>query len=269
MLSSTNTIDEDILTIIKSDAIHVKDLNVWYKKNHALKNVNINIKEKSITAFIGPSGCGKTTLLRCFNRMNDGIEGFKLEGSILINNKDIYNINKLIELIEIRRKIGMVFQQPNLFPMSITRNMKLPVKENFMSLSDKDINRIIEKKLKDVHIYEEVKNRLNKSALYLSGGQQQRLCIARTIAIDPQIILFDEPCSALDPISTMKIEDLLMDLKEKYTIVIVTHNLEQAKRIADYVAFFYNGMIVEQGACEDIFINPKEEMTIKYLSGKF
>lgn len=249
--------------------INVYNLNVWYKNIQALKDINIDIKKNSITAFIGPSGCGKTTLLRCLNRMNDNIKGFRLEGRVLINDRDIYKINKLSELIELRRNVGMVFQQPNLFPMSIFRNMKLPIRENLIGLSGKEINDLIEKKLKDVHIYDEVKDRLNKSALRLSGGQQQRLCIARTITIGPEVILFDEPCSALDPISTMKIEDLLTDLKERYTIVIVTHNLEQARRIADYAAFFYQGQIVEQGTNEDIFINPKEELTIRYLSGKF
>ncbi|HEY9060223.1 MAG TPA: phosphate ABC transporter ATP-binding protein PstB [Pseudobacteroides sp.] len=249
--------------------VNVYNLNVWYKNIQALKDINIDIKKNSITAFIGPSGCGKTTLLRCLNRMNDNIKGFRLEGRVLINDRDIYKINKLSELIELRKKVGMVFQQPNLFPMSIFRNMKLPIRENLTGLSGKEINDLIEKKLKDVHIYDEIKDRLDKSALRLSGGQQQRLCIARTITIGPEVILFDEPCSALDPISTMKIEDLLTDLKERYTIVIVTHNLEQARRIADYAAFFYQGQIVEQGTNEDIFINPKEDRTIRYLSGKF
>jgi phosphate transport system ATP-binding protein len=267
--SSAKKFDVEANEEYGTGGINVKNLNVWYKENQALKGVNIKIKKNSITAFIGPSGCGKTTLLRCLNRMNDNIKGFRLEGQVLINGKDIYKINKLSELIELRRNVGMVFQQPNLFPMSINRNMKLPIRENLKGLSGGEINGLIEKKLKDVHIYDEVKDRLHKPALRLSGGQQQRLCIARTITIDPEVILFDEPCSALDPISTMKIEDLLMDMKEKYTIVIVTHNLEQARRIADYAAFFYQGQIFEQGTNEDIFMNPKEELTIRYLSGKF
>ncbi|MDP4180060.1 MAG: phosphate ABC transporter ATP-binding protein PstB [Bacillota bacterium] len=249
--------------------IKVSGLNAWYADNQALKDINIEIKENSITAFIGPSGCGKTTLLRCFNRMNDIIKDFKIEGNIVIDGEDINSIKMQKNLIDLRKKVGMVFQQPNLFPMSINQNMRLPIKENLNGLRSKEIKDIIEKKLKDAHIYDEVKDRLNKSALRLSGGQQQRICIARTITIEPEIILFDEPCSALDPISTLKIEDLLLDLKNKYTIVIVTHNLEQARRIADYAAFFYEGRIIEQGNSEDIFINPKELLTQNYIRGKF
>jgi len=253
----------------KNIEINVQNVNAWYGKTHALKDINIKIKKNSITAFIGPSGCGKTTLLRCFNRMNDIIDGFKFKGLIEIDNEDIYSYKNEWDLINLRRNVGMVFQQPNLFPMSVYENMKLPIKENMTGLSSKDINGIIEDKLKDAHIYDEISDRLRKSALRLSGGQQQRLCIARTITIEPEIILFDEPCSALDPISTMKIEDLLMDLREKYTIIIVTHNLEQARRIADQVAFFYQGSIIEQASSADLFFNPREELTQNYIEGRF
>lgn len=249
------------------DLIKVKDVSVWYGQSKALDNVSINLKRNKITAFIGPSGCGKTTLLRCFNRMNDLIGSFKLSGTITVDNVDVYN-NKQ-DVVDIRRRIGMVFQQPNPFPKSIYDNLKLPIKENFAGKKSKEIDSIIVEKLKDTGLYDEVKDRLKKSALKLSGGQQQRLCIARALTIEPKIILLDEPCSALDPISTMKIESMLTELKDKYTIVIVTHNMEQATRIADNVAFFYQGRIEEQGTSEDIFINAKSKLTQDYIRGRF
>ncbi len=249
--------------------IKIENVNAWYGKEQALRNINIEIMKNRITAFIGPSGCGKTTLLRCFNRMNDIIKSFSMTGLITIDGEDIYKLKRQSDLINLRKRVGMVFQQPNLFPRSVYSNMKLPIKENLNGVSSKKTKEIIIDKLNSAHIYEEVRDRLNKSALRLSGGQQQRICIARALTIEPDIILFDEPCSALDPVSTMKIEDLLLDLKESYTIIIVTHNLEQARRIADSVVFFYQGEIIEQGANLDIFINPKEKLTQNYIRGKF
>lgn len=247
--------------------ISIDHLNAWYGANKVLEDVNLNIIKNKITAFIGPSGCGKTTLLKSLNRMNDLVRSFKLEGTIKLDGEDIYSAEQ--NVMNIRKEIGMVFQQPNPFPISICGNMKLPIKENYNRIDKKKINEIIIKKLEDASLLEEVKNRLHHSALKLSGGQQQRLCIARALTIEPKIILFDEPCSALDPISTMKIEDLLMDLKEKYTIVIVTHNLEQAGRIADNVAFFYMGKIIEQGPIPDLFVNPQQKLTQDYIRGIF
>lgn len=247
--------------------VKVKNVNVWYGNNKVLHDVNIAIMKNSITAFIGPSGCGKTTLLRCFNRMNDLIKSFKISGNITINDQDIYDGKA--DIMALRKKTGMIFQQPNPFPTSIYENMKLPLKENFIHLDSRKIRDIIMEKLSAAYLIDEIRDRLHQSALRLSGGQQQRLCIARALTIEPEIILFDEPCSALDPISTMKIEDLLLGLKEKYTIVIVTHNLEQARRIADYTAFFYQGRIEEQGSFMEIFTAPKSKLTQDYIRGVF
>jgi phosphate ABC transporter, ATP-binding protein len=247
--------------------IKAENVNVWYGNNKALQNVNIDIQKNSITAFIGPSGCGKTTLLKCFNRMNDIVKDFRLEGKITMHGENLYESNR--DVINIRQKIGMVFQQPNPFPMTIYDNIKLPVVENMHGISKNKVNEIIINKLKAANLYDEVDKRLHKSALRLSGGQQQRLCIARALSIEPEILLFDEPCSALDHISTMKIESLLLELKERFTIVIVTHNLQQATRIADYVAFFYQGKIEEQGLAQEVFLNPKSKLTANYLHGEF
>lgn len=248
-------------------AITIKKLNVWYGQNQALYNVNMIIPKNKITAFIGPSGCGKTTLLKCLNRMNDLINCFRLEGEIIIDGQELYDPS--VDVVEARKKTGMVFQQPNPFPTTIYKNLSLPLKENFPSINKKRIDEIVEQKLKAAYLFEEVKDRLNKSALRLSGGQQQRLCIARALTIEPEIILLDEPCSALDHISTMKIEELLEELKQKYTIVIVTHNLQQAARIADYVAFFYNGKVEEYSTAQDIFTNPQSTITHNYINGLF
>lgn len=248
-------------------AINVENVNVWYGNNQALKDVNISIMKNKITAFIGPSGCGKTTLLKCLNRMNDIVKTFRLEGKITLHGEDLYNKDQ--DVIKIRQKIGMVFQQPNPFPMTIYDNIKLPIVENMNNVGRSRTREIVIEKLKAANLYDEVQTRLNKSAMRLSGGQQQRLCIARALSIEPEILLFDEPCSALDHISTMKIENLLLDLKEKFTIVIVTHNLQQATRIADYVAFFYQGKIEEQGPAQDVFLSPKSELTANYLRGAF
>ncbi len=247
-------------------AISAENVNVWYGSNQALHQVNIDIMKNSITAFIGPSGCGKTTLLKCFNRMNDIVRDFRLEGKISLHGEDLYSNRNVIR---IRQKIGMVFQQPNPFPMTIFDNLKLPILENSNGITRNQTREIILEKLKAANLYDEVKSRLNQSALRLSGGQQQRLCIARALSIEPEILLFDEPCSALDHISTMKIESLLLELKEKFTIVIVTHNLQQATRIADYVAFFYQGRIEEQGTAQDVFLNPQSKLTSNYLHGAF
>lgn len=248
-------------------AIKINNLNVWYDNNLALSNVNLSIPQNQITAFIGPSGCGKTTLLRCLNRMNDLIDICRIEGLVKVDDKNIYN--KKQDVISIRKRVGMVYQQPNPFPMSIYENMKLPLKENYSKMKKREINKKIMDTLISVNLYDEVKERLYRSALKLSGGQQQRLCIARALVLEPEVILFDEPCSALDPISTMKIEDLLMDLKKKYTIVIVTHNLEQARRIADQVVFFYKGKIIESGSSDDLFSRPSSKLTQDYLRGVF
>jgi phosphate transport system ATP-binding protein len=250
--------------------IEAKNVDSWYGEKQVLKNINIEIERKSITAFIGPSACGKTTFLKSLNRMNDLISSFKISGSIRVGGQDIYQeIKKPSDLMLLRQKIGMVFQMPNPFPMTIHTNLALPFTERNNVYSRKQIDEVVERCLKDVHLYDEVKDRLKTSALDLSGGQQQRLCIARCLTINPEIILFDEPCSALDPISTIKIEDLLQELKEQYTIVIVTHNLEQARRIADRVGFFYQGELIEYGEKDSFFIRPQNDLTQKYLAGKF
>jgi len=253
----------------KLESIQINNVNVFYSKHHALKNISMTIQKNAITAFIGPSGCCKTTLLKSINRMNDFVKSFKLDGNIFVDGEDIYKSNKQEHLIELRRKIGLVFQMPNPFKVSIYNNLSMPILEKSPNMPKNKVDALILKSLEDTHIYEEVSNRLHTNAEKLSGGQQQRLCIARALAIEPKIILFDEPCSALDPISTMKIEDLLMELKKNYTIVIVTHNMGQAARIADYVGFFYEGELVEYDTCDKIFTCPTKELTQNYLSGKF
>ncbi len=250
--------------------ISISGVNSWYGDKHILKNICMEIAPRSITSFIGPSACGKTTMLKSINRMNDLVPTFRITGSIKVDDIDVYKeITNSIDLMKHRRRVGMVFQSPNPLPMSILKNLELPIKENFDRLSCKEIKEIIDNCLKSAHIYDEVSSRLQKNALMLSGGQQQRLCIARALTISPEIILFDEPCSALDPISTMKIEELLCELKGKYTIVIVTHNLEQAMRISDNVAFFYQGELVEYGSMHEVFMNPQKELTQNYITGRF
>ncbi|MBC7765301.1 MAG: phosphate ABC transporter ATP-binding protein [Hyphomonadaceae bacterium] len=256
------------LECVETDpVIEVSNLDVFYGEKQALKDVNIKIFKNQITAFIGPSGCGKTTLLRCFNRMNDMIKTFRMEGEILLDCEDIYTSDH--DVIALRKKVGMVFQQPNPLPTSIYNNLSLPIKEHFPKITKEDLMNVINKKLSAAHLLSEIENRIHESALKLSGGQQQRLCIARALTIEPEVILFDEPCSALDPISTMKIEELLMRFKEKYTIIIVTHNMQQATRIADKVAFFFQGEIIEQGTADDLFVNPQQELTQRYVTGRF
>ncbi|MDW7733174.1 MAG: phosphate ABC transporter ATP-binding protein PstB [Methanolobus sp.] len=245
--------------------IAVKDLNLWYGENHALHNITINIPKNSVTAFIGPSGCGKSTFLRCFNRMNDLIPSCRIEGEVDINGEDIYA--KDVDVVDLRKRVGMVFQKPNPFPMSIFDNIAYGPRIH--GVKKKEIGGMVEEALKSGALWGEVSDRLNISALDLSGGQQQRLCIARTLAVKPEVILFDEPCSALDPISTSKIEDLILELKKNYTIVIVTHNMQQAARISDYTAFFLLGDLIEFGKTEQIFESPQEKATEDYITGRF
>ena len=246
--------------------ISVNNLNLYYGKNHALKNVSMEIKEKAITALIGPSGCGKSTFLKTLNRMNDLVDGVRIEGTIKIDGEDIYGRD--IDTTLLRKKVGMVFQQPNPFPMSIYDNVAYGPRVHGIK-DKKKLDKIVEDSLRGAAIWEEVKDRLKKSALSLSGGQQQRICIARALAVEPEILLMDEPTSALDPISTSRIEELAMELKEKYTIVIVTHNMQQAVRISDYTAFFLLGELVEFGKTDDIFSQPKDKRTEDYITGRF
>mgnify|MGYP003681883894 CR=1 FL=1 len=246
--------------------IEAKGIKVWYDDFNAIKGINMEIKPNTVTAFIGPSGCGKSTFLRLFNRMNDYVEGFRMEGKIKINGENVYKNNVNVE--ELRKEVGMVFQKPNPFPKSIFENVAYGLK--IQGIKDKKfINERVEKALRQADLWEEVKDNLKKSALALSGGQQQRLCIARTLAVEPSIILMDEPTSALDPISTAKIEDLIFSLKEKYTVIIVTHNMQQASRISDYTAFFYIGDLIEFDKTKKIFTNPAEKQTENYITGRF
>lgn len=245
--------------------IDVNNLNFYYGQFHALKNINIEFSENEITALIGPSGCGKSTLLRTINRMNDLIEGTRIEGEILLNGHNIY---QHIELTALRKKVGMVFQKHNLFPMTIYDNVAYGPRTHGIKNKD-ELDHIVEKSLKDAAIWEESKNNLKKSALSMSGGQQQRVCIARALAVDPDVLLMDEPTSALDPISTLKIEELALKLKEKYTIIIVTHNMQQAARVSDKTGFFLNGELVEFDTTDKIFNNPKMEKTEDYITGRF
>ena len=249
-----------------SEAITVKDLCLWYGSAQALKNVNINIPEKSITALIGPSGCGKSTFLKTLDRMNDLIPGVKITGQVEYGGKDIFAPS--VDVNELRRRIGMVFQKPNPFPMSIYDNVAYGPRTHGVT-ARAELDGIVERSLRDAAIWDEVKDRLKKSALGLSGGQQQRLCIARALAVEPEVLLMDEPTSALDPISTSKIEELALQLKEKYTIIIVTHNMQQAVRISDCTAFFLLGELIEFGKTEELFAQPKDKRTEDYITGRF
>ena len=246
--------------------ISVKDLDLYYGDFKALKNINIEIEPNEITAFIGSSGCGKSTLLRCLNRMNDLVEGCKIEGSVLLDGTDIYGKNVDVNLL--RKKVGMVFQKPNPFPMSIYDNIAYGPRTHGIK-NKAQLDEIVETSLKNAAIWDECKNRLKSSALGMSGGQQQRLCIARALACQPEVILMDEPTSALDPISTSKIEELVLELKKKYTVVIVTHNMQQAVRISDKTAFFLLGDLVEYGQTDQIFSVPKDKRTENYITGRF
>lgn len=244
----------------------IKNMNLYYGDFHALKNININIPENEITALIGPSGCGKSTLLKSLNRMNDLIEGCKIYGKILLDGEDIYAENFDVTLL--RKRVGMVFQKPNPFPMSIYDNVAYGPRTHGIKNKSK-LDEIVEKSLKSAAIWDEVKDDLNKNALRISGGQQQRICIARALAVKPEVLLMDEPTSALDPISTAKIEDLIQELKKNYTIIIVTHNMQQAARVSDKTAFLLNGELIEFGSTIDIFSVPKDKRTEDYITGRF
>lgn len=246
--------------------ITVESLNLHYGENHALKNVNMEIADHAITAFIGPSGCGKSTFLRCLNRMNDLVDGCRVEGKVILDGEDIYD--KRVDTTLLRKKVGMVFQQPNPFLMSIYDNIAYGPRLHGIK-NKKELDEIVERSLQGAAIFEEVKDRLHKSALGLSGGQQQRLCIARALAVSPEVLLMDEPTSALDPISTLKIEELMETLKKKYTVVIVTHNMQQAARVSDDTAFFLVGEVVEKNATSEIFARPKDKRTEDYITGRF
>ena len=250
----------------KKTKMNVKNLSLWYDKSQALYNVNMPVYRNKATAIIGPSGCGKSTLIRCLNRMNDIIPLCRVEGEISFEGENIYD--RKTDVVEIRKKVGMVFQKPNPFPKSIYENIAYGCRIAGMR-NKKKLDRIVEKSLKEAAIWEEVKDRLEDSAMGLSGGQQQRLCIARALAINPDVILMDEPCSALDPIATAKIEDLIRELIKNYTVVIVTHNMQQAARVSDYTAYMYLGKLIEFGDTKQIFENPKEESTENYITGRF
>jgi phosphate transport system ATP-binding protein len=246
--------------------LEVKDLNLYYSEKQALNGINMQIPKQRVSAFIGPSGCGKSTLLRCFNRMNDLVDGVRIEGQIEIDGEDMYKPH--VNVAELRRRVGMVFQKPNPFPKSIFENVAygLRIQGN---PGKRELDEVVEKALKGAALWDEVKDRLHDSALGLSGGQQQRLVIARAIAIEPEVLLLDEPASALDPISTLKIEELIYELKEHYTIVIVTHNMQQAARVSDYTAFMFMGELVEFGDTDTLFTNPRKKQTEDYITGRY
>ena len=246
--------------------VNCSDVSVFYGDNKAINNITISIDKKSITAFIGPSGCGKSTFLRTINRMNDTIDGCRMEGTILVDGQNIYDPS--IDVVPLRAKIGMVFQKPNPFPKTIYENVAYGPRIHGLASSKSELDDIVEKALKGAGLWNEAKDRLNESGTGLSGGQQQRLCIARTIAVEPQIILMDEPCSALDPIATSKIEELMADLANDYTIIIVTHSMQQAARVSEKTAYFHLGNLIEYGNTKEIFVRPKDPQTEAYISGK-
>lgn len=248
------------------DKFTIKNLNFWYGDKHALKGISLSMKEKEVTALIGPSGCGKTTFLRCLNRMHDLYPGNRYEGEILLDGKNL--LEKGLDLIKLRSRVGMVFQKPTPFPMSMYDNIAFGLK--LMGVKSRsELTSRVEKALKDSALWEEIKDRLNEPALSLSGGQQQRLCIARAVAVEPDVILMDEPCSALDPVATAKIEDLITDLKQNYTVVIVTHNMQQAARVSQYTGFFMLGEVIEFDTTEKIFTAPSNKLTEDYITGRF
>ena len=251
---------------LSENILDIKKLNLWYGENHALKDVDMEIKRNAITAFIGPSGCGKSTFLKTLNRMNDLVPGVRIEGQVLLDGIDIYDPK--VDTSMLRQKIGMVFQQPNPFPMSIYDNVAYGPRIHGIKNKAK-LDRIVEESLRGAAIFDEVKDRLKKSALGLSGGQQQRLCIARALAVSPEVLLMDEPTSALDPISTLKVEELMEDLKKKYTVVVVTHNMQQAARVSDDTAFFLVGEVIEKDSTDNIFSQPKDKRTEDYITGRF
>ncbi len=247
--------------------VKTEKLKLWYGEKQALKSIDLDIYANKITAFIGPSGCGKSTYLRCLNRMNDLIDNVKIEGRVTLDGHDIYG--KDVDVVAVRRKVGMVFQQPNPFPKSIYDNIAYAPLMHDMVKKGKECDVLVENSLKDAGLWEEVKDKLHEPGTALSGGQQQRLCIARTIAVKPDVILMDEPTSALDPLSTQTIENLMVKLKDKFTIIVVTHNMQQAARVADMTAFFHLGDLIEYDETEKIFVNPREEKTEQYITGKF
>lgn len=249
-----------------SNKIKVENLNLYYGENHALKDVSMDIQENAVTAFIGPSGCGKSTFLKTLNRMNDLVDGVRIDGKVLLDGEDIYDPS--VDTTILRKKVGMVFQQPNPFPMSIYDNIAYGPRVHGIR-DKKRLDQIVEESLRGAAIFDEVKDRLKKSAMGLSGGQQQRICIARALAVQPEVLLMDEPTSALDPISTSKIEDLMEDLKKKYTVIVVTHNMQQATRVSDQTAFFLVGEMVEFGDTKQIFSYPQDKRTEDYITGRF
>lgn len=251
---------------MEQDKIVIEHLNLWYGSFQALKDINLRLPANEITAFIGPSGCGKSTLLKSLNRMNDLVEGCRIEGTVTLDGEDIFSRKMDVNLL--RKRVGMVFQKPNPFPMSIYDNIAYGPRTHGIRSKAK-LDEIVESSLRDAAIWDEVKDRLNKSALGMSGGQQQRLCIARALAVQPEVLLMDEPTSALDPISTSKVEDLVMSLKNDYTIIIVTHNMQQATRVSDRTAFFLLGEVVEYAETEKLFSNPQDKRTEDYISGRF
>lgn len=246
--------------------VKVENLNLYYDENHALKDVNMDIQENAVTAFIGPSGCGKSTFLKTLNRMNDLVDGVRIDGKVLLDGEDIYDPS--VDTTILRKKVGMVFQQPNPFPMSIYDNIAYGPRVHGIR-DKKRLDQIVEESLRGAAIFDEVKDRLKKSAMGLSGGQQQRICIARALAVQPEVLLMDEPTSALDPISTAKIEELMEDLKKKYTVIVVTHNMQQATRVSDQTAFFLVGEMVEFGDTKQIFSYPQDKRTEDYITGRF
>jgi phosphate transport system ATP-binding protein len=250
-----------------SAKVVARDVDVYYGDKHALKSVAIDIPERSVTSFIGPSGCGKSTFLRCINRMNDTIDGCRVTGSITIDQADIYDSG--LDVVELRARVGMVFQKPNPFPKSIFENVAYGPRIHGLARSKSDLEEIVVTSLKKASLYDEVKDRLAEPGTGLSGGQQQRLCIARAIAVSPEVILMDEPCSALDPIATAKIEELIDELRTNFTIIIVTHSMQQAARVSQRTAFFHLGILVETGATDQIFTNPKDKRTQDYITGRF
>ncbi len=256
----------DLTQIDGPVALKVSDFNAWYGSFQALQNINVRMPENKVTSFIGPSGCGKSTLLRWLNRINETIPDARVEGNITLG--DINILDKAVDPVNLRRRVGMVFQKPNPFPKTIFENIAFGLRLH-MKISRSEIKEIVEWSLHKASLWDEVKDRLNKSALSLSGGQQQRLCIARALALAPEVLLMDEPCSALDPIATTKIEDLIHTLRERYTVVIVTHNMQQATRVSDYTAYMYLGELIEFGETEQIFTAPADQRTEDYITGKF
>ena len=246
--------------------VNCKNVSVYYGQKKAINNINIDIDRRSITAFIGPSGCGKSTFLRTINRMNDTIDSCRIEGTVIVDGKDIYDPS--IDVVPLRAKVGMVFQKPNPFPKSIYENVAYGPRIHGLASNKSELDDIVEKALKGAGLWNEARDRLDESGTSLSGGQQQRLCIARTIAVEPQIILMDEPCSALDPIATSNIEDLMSDLAKEYTIIIVTHSMQQAARVSQKTAYFHLGNLIEYGDTKEIFVRPKDSQTEAYISGK-